>query len=68
MQIERLSVDELRNLHDRMCGPHPTYAYQEASGRMKSMAPNSDTLESMVVSLSVRIEIIEALLSANGIK
>ena len=61
-----LSVEELRDLHARLIGPHPHYAYQEAKARMMQIAgvpgDGTATVEDVTVSLSLRLEIVEAML------
>jgi len=64
--MQDLSVQELRDLYARLIGPHPVYAYKEAKDRMRTkLHPDviSDGFENMLITLSLRLEIVEALLA-----
>ena len=67
--MQDLSVDEMRDLHVRLVSPHSEYAYREARDRMMVLSGGDvDTLEDVLVSLSLRLEIIEASLKCHGYK
>ena len=66
--MQDLSVDEMRDLHVRLVSPHSEYAYSEARDRMMVLSGgngNAETLEDVLVSLSLRLEIIEACLKCH---
>jgi len=61
--MQDLSVQELKGLYARLVGPHPQYAFTEAKDRMKEVVGyvyGRDSIEDILVVLSLRLEIVEA--------